>query len=224
MKLRLNYRLVILLVILGALAAREVALELRPSFLRPGLASLRVRRKHGRRHAHGDRSRQALARRDDPRRRRAHRHSRESRAQGNLGAQFRAAVTPGCSTSRRIASSRAFPWAQRLMLSIFRRTARAPTSPLPAPTRSLPSTAPRADRRARPRWTRALDRARHARWKNCRRLESRRRDRFAARSASRSRRSPRSPSRPIPSRLRSCPIARRPSSPPARPIKFRSSI
>ena len=37
MKLRLNYRLVILLVFLAVLAFREVALELRPSFLRPGL-------------------------------------------------------------------------------------------------------------------------------------------------------------------------------------------
>ncbi|MGC2329839.1 MAG: hypothetical protein WA581_00145, partial [Candidatus Acidiferrales bacterium] len=37
MKIRLNYRLVILLVFLAVLAVREVALELRPSFLRPGL-------------------------------------------------------------------------------------------------------------------------------------------------------------------------------------------
>ena len=34
---RVNYRLVILIVLLAGLAAREVALELRPSFLRPGL-------------------------------------------------------------------------------------------------------------------------------------------------------------------------------------------
>jgi YVTN family beta-propeller protein len=37
LKLRFNYRLVFLLVILAALAIREVALELRPAFLRPGL-------------------------------------------------------------------------------------------------------------------------------------------------------------------------------------------
>src|SRR5580692_8499237 len=37
LKLRFNYRLAFLLVILAALAIREVALELRPSFLRPGL-------------------------------------------------------------------------------------------------------------------------------------------------------------------------------------------
>ncbi len=37
MKFRVNYRLVILLILLVGLAAREVALELRPSFLRPGL-------------------------------------------------------------------------------------------------------------------------------------------------------------------------------------------
>src|ERR1700734_1803030 len=37
MKIRVNYRLVILLIFLAVLAVREVALELRPSFLRPGL-------------------------------------------------------------------------------------------------------------------------------------------------------------------------------------------
>ena len=37
MKQRVNYRLVFLLVILVVLAIREVAVELRPSFLRPGL-------------------------------------------------------------------------------------------------------------------------------------------------------------------------------------------
>ena len=37
MSRRFNYRLSFLLVILGALATSEVALELRPSFLRPGL-------------------------------------------------------------------------------------------------------------------------------------------------------------------------------------------
>ena len=37
MKLRLNWRLVFLLVILAGFATREVALELRPSFLRPDL-------------------------------------------------------------------------------------------------------------------------------------------------------------------------------------------
>src|SRR5580693_5223755 len=37
LKLRFNYRLAFLLVILAALAIREVMLELRPSFLRPGL-------------------------------------------------------------------------------------------------------------------------------------------------------------------------------------------
>ncbi len=37
MKLRLNWRLVFVLVILAGFATREVALELRPSFLRPDL-------------------------------------------------------------------------------------------------------------------------------------------------------------------------------------------
>src|ERR1700693_6544354 len=37
MKRPLNSRLILLLLILGALATREVAVELRPSFLRPGL-------------------------------------------------------------------------------------------------------------------------------------------------------------------------------------------
>ena len=37
MKLRFNFRLVFLLVMLIVLAIREVALELRPAFLRPGL-------------------------------------------------------------------------------------------------------------------------------------------------------------------------------------------
>src|SRR5271154_584483 len=37
MKHRLNWRLVFLLLILAGFATREVALELRPSFLRPGL-------------------------------------------------------------------------------------------------------------------------------------------------------------------------------------------
>src|SRR5271169_2653276 len=37
MRIRLNWRLVFLLALLGGLAIREVALELRPSFLRPGL-------------------------------------------------------------------------------------------------------------------------------------------------------------------------------------------
>ncbi|MGA9144896.1 MAG: hypothetical protein WB007_14155, partial [Candidatus Acidiferrales bacterium] len=37
MKIRLNWRLVFLLVILAGFATREVALELRPSFLRPDL-------------------------------------------------------------------------------------------------------------------------------------------------------------------------------------------
>jgi len=37
LKLRFNYRLVFLLLILAVLAIREVALELRPSFLRPDL-------------------------------------------------------------------------------------------------------------------------------------------------------------------------------------------
>ena len=37
MKVRLNYRLAFLLVVLIVFAVREVALELRPSFLRPGL-------------------------------------------------------------------------------------------------------------------------------------------------------------------------------------------
>ena len=37
MKIRLNYRLLFLLVLLGGFAFSEVALELRPSFLRPGL-------------------------------------------------------------------------------------------------------------------------------------------------------------------------------------------
>src|SRR5271157_5525253 len=37
MKLRLNRRLLFLLVLLLGLAVREVAVELRPSFLRPGL-------------------------------------------------------------------------------------------------------------------------------------------------------------------------------------------
>ncbi|MGC2705141.1 MAG: YncE family protein, partial [Candidatus Acidiferrales bacterium] len=37
MKQRVNYRLVFLLVVLAVLAIREVAVELRPSFLRPGL-------------------------------------------------------------------------------------------------------------------------------------------------------------------------------------------
>lgn len=36
-KVRLNYRLVFLLLLLSGLAAREIALELRPTFLRPGL-------------------------------------------------------------------------------------------------------------------------------------------------------------------------------------------
>jgi hypothetical protein len=36
-KLRFNFRLVFLLLLLGAFAIREVALELRPSWLRPGL-------------------------------------------------------------------------------------------------------------------------------------------------------------------------------------------
>src|SRR5579872_7077513 len=35
MKIRLNYRLVIALVVLGMVAASQVAMELRPSFLRP---------------------------------------------------------------------------------------------------------------------------------------------------------------------------------------------
>ena len=46
LKYRINYRLIVLLIFLLGLAAREVALELRPSFLRPGLHLLRVRRKH----------------------------------------------------------------------------------------------------------------------------------------------------------------------------------
>src|ERR1700683_3035152 len=37
MKLRVNARLIFLLILLAGLAFREVALELRPSFLRPGL-------------------------------------------------------------------------------------------------------------------------------------------------------------------------------------------
>ena len=37
MKLRFNFRFVFLLLLLGAFAIREVALELRPSWLRPGL-------------------------------------------------------------------------------------------------------------------------------------------------------------------------------------------
>src|SRR5271166_1906325 len=37
MKIHLNWRLVFLLALLGGLAIREVALELRPAFLRPGL-------------------------------------------------------------------------------------------------------------------------------------------------------------------------------------------
>src|SRR5271156_7090678 len=37
MKLRLNFRLVFVILLLLAFAIREVALELRPSFLRPGL-------------------------------------------------------------------------------------------------------------------------------------------------------------------------------------------
>src|SRR5208282_5633515 len=37
MKMRLNYRLVFLLVLLAVIAAGELAVELRPSFLRPGL-------------------------------------------------------------------------------------------------------------------------------------------------------------------------------------------
>src|SRR6202050_586414 len=37
MKLRVNARFIFLLLLLGGLAFREVALELRPSFLRPGL-------------------------------------------------------------------------------------------------------------------------------------------------------------------------------------------
>src|ERR1700739_126898 len=37
MKVRLNYRLAFLLVVLIGFGVREVALELRPSFLRPGL-------------------------------------------------------------------------------------------------------------------------------------------------------------------------------------------
>src|SRR6202040_24482 len=37
MKIRLNWRLIFLLVILAGFATREVALELRPSFLRPDL-------------------------------------------------------------------------------------------------------------------------------------------------------------------------------------------
>src|SRR5689334_11857455 len=37
MRIRLNYRLLFLLVLLGGIAFSEVALELRPSFLRPGL-------------------------------------------------------------------------------------------------------------------------------------------------------------------------------------------
>ena len=37
MKIRLNYRLAFLLLLLLGLGIREVALELRPSFLRPGL-------------------------------------------------------------------------------------------------------------------------------------------------------------------------------------------
>src|ERR1700722_2757681 len=37
MSRRLNYRFIVMLLILGGLAVREVALELRPSILRPGL-------------------------------------------------------------------------------------------------------------------------------------------------------------------------------------------
>jgi hypothetical protein len=37
LKLRFNFRLVFLLIVLAILAIREVVLELRPSFLRPGL-------------------------------------------------------------------------------------------------------------------------------------------------------------------------------------------
>ena len=46
LKYGVNYRLVVLLVILLGVSAREVALELRPSFLRPGLHLYRLRRKH----------------------------------------------------------------------------------------------------------------------------------------------------------------------------------
>ena len=88
MKLRLNWRLVFVLVILAGFATREVALELRPVIPAARSASFRVRWQLRGRHAHSDRSRQTRAIRNDRGWAGAQRRPRTSHAQGNLGAQF----------------------------------------------------------------------------------------------------------------------------------------
>ena len=86
---------ILILLLLSGLAAREVALRVSPVVPATRPSSFRLRRQHGRRHGHRPRPRETLARGDHSRWRRSNWNSRSSYAQGNLGPQFRRGLRLG---------------------------------------------------------------------------------------------------------------------------------
>ncbi len=172
-KLRLNYRVVVLIAILAAIGLQLIWVEKLPAVSAPRPASERLRRQRRRRDDLSDRSRKTRADRHDFRGLRTQRLARASHSPRNLGSQLRRgrSLGPrhahefhrGANSHRRAALRARFfaRWTPRLrgLLRLERSSGHRLRFA--------------ANRRSRPRRTAPVDCAPHSRWQNSAGLESR---------------------------------------------------